>query len=255
MQELKTRCSIKGKIAEIFHSIQGEGIYTGIPQIFVRFYGCNLNCKFCDTKLTHSATQQNAGSSSVSMVSGVEPLTKFDKYSMLKLFEVLSGFKEKFHSVCFTGAEPLLQKEFLKGTLILIKQKGITTYLETNGTLPDELSQVIDYTDIVAMDWKLSSSTGLQDFSKQHIEFLKIALEKEVFIKMVICNSTEITDLKKSVESISKVNKEIPLVLQPNYFELDEELVNKLKSYQQICRKHLGDVRIMPQMHKLLKIR
>ncbi|MBL7197904.1 MAG: 7-carboxy-7-deazaguanine synthase QueE [Candidatus Omnitrophica bacterium] len=204
MQELKTQSITKGKIAEIFYSIQGEGIYTGLPQVFVRFYGCNLSCKFCDTKLT-----------------------QFNKYSVLKLFEILSEFKDKFHSVCFTGGEPLLQKDFLKEALVLIKQKGITTYLETNGTLPAELSEVIDYIDIIAMDWKLSSSTGLKDFDRQHIAFLKIASEKDVFIKMVICDSTEVSDLEKATELIIKVNREIPLVLQPNYFEL----VNNEKSF------------------------
>ena len=37
------------QLAEIFYSIQGEGMWTGTPAVFVRLAGCNLACDFCDT--------------------------------------------------------------------------------------------------------------------------------------------------------------------------------------------------------------
>ena len=37
------------KIVEIFRTIQGEGILQGQPSVFIRLYGCNLSCNWCDT--------------------------------------------------------------------------------------------------------------------------------------------------------------------------------------------------------------
>lgn len=223
---------MKGKVAEVFESIQGEGIYAGVKQIFIRFYGCNLGCQFCDTKLNH-----------------------YEKYSSLELLNKIQRFSQPYHSVCFTGGEPLWQKDFLKEILSFVVPQNITTYLETNGTLFNGLSEVLDNIDIISMDIKLPSSTGLDEFWEEHKKFLKLALNKEVFVKTVICLDTSEEDLRSCVELIADFKKDIPFILQPNSNELTRELMDKLWEFQKVAGEALDEVRVIPQMHKLIGVR
>jgi organic radical activating enzyme len=224
---------MKGKIAEVFKSIQGEGIYVGLEQIFIRFYGCNLNhCRFCDTQLD-----------------------SFKEYESDDLFDYLKSSFEGLNFLSLTGGEPLIQSDFLREFLPLVKQAGFRTYLETNATLPEALRDIIDYIDIISMDFKLPSSTGLRDFWQEHEAFLRVALEKEVFAKAVICNSTDFADIKRAVELLSNFNQNIPFILQPNSFELDRLLMNKIGGFRGFSLESLSDVRVIPQMHKLAGVK
>ncbi len=224
---------MKGKISEIFSSIQGEGIYVGAPQVIVRLYGCNLRCSFCDTKPT-----------------------TYDEFSADELYNRIKSFDGPYHSISFTGGEPLLQKDFLKEILRLVKEKdGTVTYLETNSTLPDALADVIDYIDIIAMDLKLPSSTGMPGLWDEHQRFFEATLKKNVFVKAVICPSTAREDLERAVGLVASFDSKIPFILQPNSFELDKGLINKIREWQRLCCGMLADVRVIPQLHKLIGIR
>ncbi|MFA6350638.1 MAG: 7-carboxy-7-deazaguanine synthase QueE, partial [Candidatus Omnitrophota bacterium] len=136
---------VKGKITEIFDSVQGEGLYLGERQLFVRLHGCNMKCRFCDTKTTH-----------------------YIEYHPQELLKELDMYENDYHSVSFTGGEPLMQKDFLKNALELTSRSGYKNYLETNGTLPAALSEVIQHIDIVAMDLKFPSSTGADAYWQTH---------------------------------------------------------------------------------------
>lgn len=223
---------MKGKISEVFDSIQGEGLYLGEKQIFVRFFGCNLNCKFCDTRLGY-----------------------FIEYEPQQLYRELKLFRGHFHSISFTGGEPLTQKDFLKTILKLTRQGGYRNYLETNGILPKALEDVIDYVDIIAMDIKLPSSTAQNPFWDEHRKFLQIASRKEVFLKTVICSSTKESDLDEAISLIREVNKSLILVLQPNSYEKNSGLKRKLLRYKNICS--LEDITscVIAQMHKILGLK
>lgn len=223
---------MKGRVSEVFESIQGEGIYLGARQLFVRFFGCNLSCKFCDTKLD-----------------------TFSEYAPEELLEELKQHAGNHHSISFTGGEPLLQKDFLKEILRLAKESGFRNYLETNGTLPDELRETIDYLDIVAMDLKLPSSTGLNNFWDAHKRFLGIASQKKVFLKAVICQSTLEKDLGQALKLIKEVNKNAIFVLQPNSFEDYNSLKEKLENFRNTCLKDNVTACVIPQMHKIIGVK
>jgi len=223
---------VTGKISEIFDSIQGEGIYLGEKQLFIRFYGCNLNCKFCDTKLNY-----------------------FREYEPEELFKELNHYQEDFHSVAFTGGEPLLQKDFLKEVLKFTAGKGYKNYLETNGTLYKELEDVIDYLDIIAMDIKLPSSTACKKYWQEHRKFMRIASRKELFLKMVICESTSESDIKESLALIEEVNKAAVLVLQPDSHARKMVLKKKIKEFREVFRQNHISSCIIPQVHKLIGAR
>ena len=230
----------KADITEIFSSVQGEGIFVGAKQVFVRFKACNLNCAYCDESRTR-------------------PAKKYSAQELVSAIKRLNRTSGPHHSVSFTGGEPLLYADFLKVPLRALKKEGLRAYLETNGTLPDELAKVIDLVDIVAMDFKLPSSTGEGEFWGEHYEFLKIACAKKVFVKLVVTANTDEDDIHRSVELLKSVDESIPVILQPatavKPFDnrIDGDTISR---FLKICaRNKLEDVRVIPQVHKILGIK
>lgn len=215
------------KVVEVFESIQGEGLYMGAQQVFIRFFGCNIACRYCDTPLTHYrevTTGQLAGE--ISQYSG-------------------------FHSLALTGGEPLLQADFLKAFLNCIRDLKIRIYLETNGTLVNELAKVLDLVDIISMDFKLPSVCQCGPFWKEHEDFLKTGLEKEIFVKMVIGHDTHDQDIFMARDIIKKLKPGISVVLQPDWYQKDELLLDKMASFRkEFTESGISDVRILPQAHK-----
>jgi len=223
---------MKAKIAEIFASVQGEGLYLGEKQIFVRFFNCNLSCSYCDTKLD-----------------------RFMEYEPKELFDEIKLYRDKYHSVSFTGGEPLLYKDFLKEILKLTSKHGYRHYLETNGTLFFELEEIIDSIDIVAMDLKLPSSSGMGNLWQMHRKFLKIAVKKEVFLKAIICQGTQEEDLLEALGLIREVSPSSVLVLQPNSYENQTALNEKLSRYKEIANQQGVTACVIPQIHKMVGLK
>ncbi len=179
----------------------------------------------------------------------------FDEYTLDELWRKISDLWSNCHSISLTGGEPLIQKDFIKALLPRLKKAWVTSYLETNGIFYEELSEIIDDIDIIAMDIKLPSSTKCEPFWEEHKEFLKIARRKEVFTKTVISNDTVREDVLRSIDLVAEIDPDIMYILQPNYFDQQNGVVRKCLEYQKDCSNRLKNVRIIPQMHKYLKLR
>ncbi|MBI4436569.1 MAG: 7-carboxy-7-deazaguanine synthase QueE [Candidatus Omnitrophica bacterium] len=231
----------KAKISELFCSLQGEGIYWGKKQIFVRFYSCNMKCVYCDEeeKTFHGPYEEI----------DVETLR-----NRLLLLELENG---PFHSISLTGGEPLLYADFLKRLSPLLKEDGFRLYLETNGTYPERLREVISWMDIIAMDIKLPTATHDRAFWKEHREFLEVGRRKGLFVKIVVTAETAFEEVERAIEEVARVDCTIPFILQPvtPYGEVAETIPEKsLFSFEQRARSVLKDVRVISQLHKLVGI-
>lgn len=231
-------------VSEIFPSIQGEGIYIGIPQVFIRFSGCNLRCNFCDTVFAQQ----------VSSVCKIYPLLKKpftikNPISPNQLKEIIEDYRNyKYNSISLTGGEPLLQVDFLDDFLHNINSK---IYLETNGIKYKALKKIINRIDIIAMDIKLPSQVQGKSYFLQHKKFLNLATKKNVFVKIILTNNIDIQEFKLAIKTIYSVSPYIPVVLQLPYKEkINFEIISK---YINIAKEKLQDVRFIPQMHKYIK--
>ena len=114
---------------------------------------------------------------------------------------------------------------------------------------------MIDDIDIIAMDLKLPSSTKCRPFWEEHEKFLKIARQKEVFTKAVITTETTREDVLRSIDLVAAIDPGITYILQPNYYDHENGIVQKCLEFQKDSSSRLKNVRIVPQMHKYLKLR
>ncbi|MFY9632122.1 MAG: 7-carboxy-7-deazaguanine synthase QueE [Candidatus Cybelea sp.] len=104
------------QLAEIFYSVQGEGMWTGTPAVFVRLAGCNLACDFCDTDYS----------------------TKF----FAEVDEVVARVRDaggECPMVVLTGGEPLAQAQ-TPALIEALRRDGRRVHVESNGTIFTELS-------------------------------------------------------------------------------------------------------------------
>ncbi len=237
---------------EIFSSIQGEGVYIGKRQLFLRFAHCHLKCAYCDTPMTSSTGQCHVelepGTGEMSYYPN--PMTPAALTDLCR--EMLA--KAPHHSISFTGGEPLLYHSFLAEALPDI-QPLCPIYLETSGTQREFLDAIFPWVDIIAMDIKLPSATKEAPQFDNHARFYERAREKDCFIKLVFNEHTTAAELAAVRDIVT--DRDTPIILQPETSLIDKRVSippRRIYEIEQALVAHFSDVRVIPQTHKMLNV-
>lgn len=247
-------CMATALLDEIFASIQGEGPWVGQRQIFVRFIGCDLRCGYCDTPETLKLPAEPSrpcraqrSPRSFDREAIANPLTSAQ---LSGVCDRLSVTGQASPVISLTGGEPLLHRDFIAQWLPTIK-KRYRIYLETNGVQHAAMKDLSGLIDVVSMDIKLPSSTGQAERWGDHRKFLEAAKERELFVKAVVTRDTTSEDLLSAVSLVADQGCRIPFVIQPAS-GVRAPTVERLILLQNKALGILADVRVVPQVHKML---
>lgn len=233
---------MKTYVNEVFSSIQGEGKLLGRRQIFIRFSGCNLNCNYCDTPDSRNPKHGEYLS--------IPELGK-------KVDQLITP---DFHSLSFTGGEPLLHADYIKEFLENYPRDSL---IETNGSLPDELKKISSLIKYASVDIKLPEHGAYSEWQvlmDKELESINLLMEENIntYCKLVVFPSTNVDTTVFIASKIAQKVKnasDISLIIQPvSPMDNWEKNQHKLLEISEKTGEYL-DVLVIPQIHKILKLR
>ena len=237
---------MKTRLFEIFTSVEGEGILYGTKTLFVRFAGCPYSCFYCDTL-------------------DALPLDSGKEYSLDEACVLIDKNPQKnTYKVNFTGGEPLIQHEAVYELAKYVKSKGIPTYLESACFDSKKFSYVLPSIDLIKIEFKTHDSEFID--SKHYPNLIKNTLEclqasitanKTTYIKIVVSSKTKLNSFTELTEKIFKnISKGdiAGFVIQPTT-SISEPSLERLMEFYDIVYPHYEQVRIVPQLHKIINAR
>ncbi|MGB9133900.1 MAG: 7-carboxy-7-deazaguanine synthase QueE [Methanosarcina sp.] len=241
-------------IKEVFCSVQGEGPYVGTRQAFIRFSGCNLSCKYCDTNFA------NPGTCDYERIEGSGSFEKLpNPVSVEKLGDMLEPFK-RLHSVSLTGGEPLLHADFIEKLNL-----SSPLYLESNMTLPEQARKLSEKVTYVSGDFKLPEAIReiCPETRELHVEntiecfrILEKNESRDCFCKIVVGKDTKFETVIQAAEAIAAyvsciiLQPETPIgsaIRTPRFTQASVQKILKLQK----SLLELTDTRIIPQTHRM----
>lgn len=208
------------KISEVFTSIEGEGLFAGRPAVFVRTYGCSLNCAWCDTKYANEG----------------------GKYDEMTTSEIVNKVLDTgIGNVTITGGEPLLQTDIAE-LVKKLRMKRINVNIETAGSVDISTLPFLGRATI-SMDYKLPSS-GMMD--KMVISNFRYLSRYDV-LKFVAGSAEDLAEAKNVIELYRPICR---VFVSPVFGMIKpEEIVDWL------IKNRYSTIRLSLQLHKIVGVR
>ncbi len=207
-------------ISEIFYSIQGEGVLSGTPSVFIRTSGCNLRCVWCDTP--HTSWKPEG-----------------ENWSVREILAEVKRYPTPY--VVVTGGEPLLAPEIEELTAKL-KKRSYHITMETAATIFKPIA-----CDLVSMSPKLSNSTPWKReggrFVRMHEEHrLNFSVIQQFVdgydyqLKFVADQRKDFAEIERSLKNLRNVERDRVLIMAQG--RTKRELSEKARWIVDLCKKH-----------------
>ncbi len=223
---------------------QGEGINIGMPVTFVRVYGCDFRCKWCDT--SYSLGPDMGG-----------------EYETLDELEIMRRI-HKIHckNIVISGGNPLIFQAKLEPLLDKLYVDNYFIQVETQGSIKPT-PKMLDWVTFWSLSPKLPSA-GYQEWRnwKAVQYFLDKVPPDKIQFKFVISNTEDYEALKTRLQEFPSMKRR-PVILQPEGMQLNDEgfhLSVYSNNLRHLCDRVNGnldywsrfkDVRVLPQLHKI----
>ncbi len=257
-------------IMEVFASIQGEGLYVGQPQVFLRLAGCPLRCSWCDTPGSWAIRDD----ASARIMTPEGPLREDCWATPLQALTYIGVSEPREpRTVSITGGEPLMWPEFLLALATMVGERPL--HLETAGAHPESLARVVHVFDHISLDLKLPADMGApeelhrpgdpshenspsneSEWRAARRSCLSLIAERDACVKVVVAAGRQVHDYAALLEDLANLAPEVPLFLQPATpmggvkspdSSMLEDLVEDARDLGLV-------VRVVPQVHRFMGI-